>query len=88
MTSADFSEALTSEISPSKVLSLSRRAARLYLTCLGGGRASLLLASSPPMHGLSAGSFSYGRRFAFRFLQFHLTATPCGSARVGSITSL
>ena len=35
MTSADFSMTLTPEISPSKVLYLSQRAARLYLTRLG-----------------------------------------------------
>ena len=87
-TSADFSRALTLEISPSKVLYLSPRAARLYLVRLDGVRVSLLLASSPPAPGLAAGSCSCGRGFAFRFLQLHLTATPCGSARVGLITSL
>ena len=88
MTSADFSKALTLEISPSKVLHLSPRAARLYLMRLDGVRVSLLLASSPPAPGLTAGSCSCGRGFAFRFLQLHLAATPCGSARVGPITSL
>ena len=88
MTSADFSKALTLEISPSKVLHLSPRAARLYLVRLDGVRVSLLLASSPPAPGLAAGSCSCGRGFAFRFLQLHLAATPCGSARVGPITSL
>ncbi len=87
-TSADFSRALTLEISPSKVLHLSPRAARLYLMRLDGVRVSLLLASSPPAPGLTAGSCSCGRGFAFRFLQLHLAATPCGSARVGPITSL
>ena len=87
-TSADFSRALTLEISPSKVLHLSPRAARLYLMRLDGVRVSLLLASSPPAPGLAAGSCSCGRGFAFRFLQLHLAATPCGSARVGPITSL
>ncbi len=38
--------------------------------------------------GLSAGSCSYGRGFAFRFLQLHLTATPCGSATVDAIISV
>ena len=55
---------------------------------LDGVRVSLLLASSPPAPGLTAGSCSCGRGFAFRFLQLHLAATPCGSARVGPITSL
>ena len=87
MTSADFSKALTLEISPSKVLPLSPRAARLYLMRLDGIRVSLFLASSPPAPGLDADSCSCGRGFAFRFLQLHLTATPCGSAKVGSITS-
>ncbi|HUV13464.1 MAG TPA: hypothetical protein VMY18_07455, partial [Acidobacteriota bacterium] len=72
---------------PSQVLSLSQRAARLYLTRLDGLRVSLLLASLPPVPGLAAGSFSCGRWFASRFLQLHLTATPCASARVGPITS-
>ena len=87
MTSADFSKALTFETSPSKVLSLSPRAARLYLVRLDGLRVSLFLASSPPAPGLAAGSCPCGRGFACRFLQLHLAATPCGSAKVGSITS-
>ena len=87
MTSADFSKALTLETSPSKVLPLSPRAARLYLVRLDGLRVSLFLASSPPAPGLTAGSCPCGRGFAFRFLQLHLAATPCGSAKVGSITS-
>jgi hypothetical protein len=87
MTSADFSPALTDEISPSKVLYLSQRTARLYLTRLDGLRVSSSLADSPPVPGLTADSCSCGRRFAFRFLQLRLTATPCGSAKVGSITS-
>ena len=87
MTFADFSKALTPETSPSKVLPLSPRAARLYLVRLDGVRVSLLLASSPPAPGLAAGSCSCGRGFACRFLQLHLAATPCGSAKVGSITS-
>ena len=87
MTSADFSKALTLEISPSKVLPLSPRAARLYLMRLDGVRVSLFLASSPPAPGLAAGSCSCGRGFASRFLQLHLAATPCGSAKVDSITS-
>jgi len=62
------------------VLPLSPRAARLYLVRLDGVRVSLFLASSPPAPGLTAGSCSCGRGFAFRFLQLHLTATPCGSA--------
>ena len=70
------------------MLHLSPRAARLYLMRLDGVRVSLLLASSPPAPGLTAGSCSCGRGFAFRFLQLHLAATPCGSARVGPITSL
>ena len=87
MTSADFSKALTLETSPSKVLPLSPRAARLYLLRLDGLRVSLFLASSPPAPGLTAGSCPCGRGFACRFLQLHLAATPCGSAKVGSITS-
>src|SRR3970040_2120504 len=49
--------------------------------------ASLFLASSPPPRGLSVSSCSYGRGFAYRFFQFHLTATPCGSATVTVIGS-
>ncbi len=64
------------------------RAARLYLMRLDGVRVSLLLASSPPAPDLTAGSCSCDRGFAFRFLQLHLAATPCGSARVDPITSL
>ena len=75
MTSADFSTTLAVEISPSKVLHLSQRAAWLYLTRLDGLRVSLLLASSPPVPGLSASSCSYGRRFAFHFLQLDLSAS-------------
>ena len=88
MTSADFSPTLVDEISPSKVLRLSRRAIRLYRTRLDGLWVSPFLAGLPPVLGLTAGSFPYGRRFASRFLQLRLTATPCGSAMVGSITSI
>src|SRR3970040_2070259 len=49
--------------------------------------ASLFLASSPPPRGLSVSSCSYGRGFAYRFFQLHLTATPCGSATVTVIGS-
>ena len=70
--SADFSEALTPELSPGKVLILSPRADRLYLTRLGGLRASLFPASSPPAPGLTAAFCSFSRGFASRFLQLHL----------------
>jgi hypothetical protein len=46
-----------------------------------------LCCSSParrPHLGLSAGSCSYGRKFAIRFFQLHLAATPCGSLRLPS----
>ena len=72
--SADFSSPLREEISPGKVLILSPRAGRLYLTCLGGLRASLFPASSPPTPGLSAASCSSGRGFACRFFQLRLAA--------------
>ena len=76
MASADFSEALTSEISPSKVLYLSPRTVRLYLTRLDGFWVSPSPAGLPPVSGLAAGSCSYGRGFAIRFLQL----SPRGSA--------
>ena len=72
--SADFSSPLREEISPGKALILSPRAGRLYLTCLGGLRASLFPASSPPTPGLSAASCSSGRGFACRFFQLRLAA--------------
>jgi len=78
--SADFSPAAAVETSPGKVLYLSSRAAWLYLMRLDESRASLFLASSPPAPGLSASSCSCGRKFAYRFFQLHLAATPCGSA--------
>ena len=56
---------------------LSPRAVRLYPMRLGDFWASLFPASLPPAPGLTAGSCSYGRRFAIRFFQLHLTATPC-----------
>ncbi len=70
--SADFSPALTGEISPGKMLILSPRADRLYLTRLGGHWASLIPASSPPTPGLTADFCSFSRGFAYRFLQLHL----------------
>jgi len=83
MASADFSHALPRETSPGKVHSLSARAARLYQTCLFGDTwISRSLGRSSPMPGLTADSCSCGRAFASRFLQLHLTATPCGSLRV------
>ena len=85
--SDDFSPALTGEISPGKVQNLSSRAVRLYLMRLDDLWASLFPASLPPASGLSASSCSYGRRFAFRFFQLHLAATPCGSAAVAVIGS-
>jgi hypothetical protein len=80
--SADFSPALTAEISPGKVQNLFPRADRLYLVRLGDLGASLLPASLPPAPGLAAGSCSYGREFAIRFFQLHLAATPCGFTTV------
>ena len=70
--SADFSPALTNEISPGKVLALSPRAARLYRAPFGSLRASLYLASSPRTHGLTVCSCTCGRRFACRFFQPYL----------------
>ena len=75
MTSADFSPALTGKRSPSKAQNLSLRADRLYLTRLGGLWASSIPADSPPAPGLIAAGCSFGRRFAFRFLQRHLAAS-------------
>jgi hypothetical protein len=46
--------------------------------------ASLLPASLPPAPGLAAGSCSCGRRFATRFFQLRLAATPCVSLRLAS----
>ena len=48
--------------------------------------ASLFPASLPPAPGLAAGSCSYGRRFATRFFQLRLAATPCVSLRLSSST--
>ena len=48
--------------------------------------ASLFPASSPPAPGLTAGSCSYGRKFATRFFQLHLAVTPCASLRLSSST--
>jgi hypothetical protein len=74
MTSADFSSALASEISPSKVQYLSQRAARLYLTRLGwtSGFAVLRQLTArarplctvrvPAVVGLPAASFSFTSR--------------------------
>ena len=87
MAFADFSKALTFEISPSKVLYLSPRAARLYLTRLGwtSGFAvpSQLTARARPHC-----------RFVFLRSWVRLplpSASPRGyalrSAKVGSITS-
>ena len=39
---------------------------------------------TPPAPGLTAGSCSYGRKFAARFFQLRLTATPCVSLRLPS----
>jgi flavin reductase (DIM6/NTAB) family NADH-FMN oxidoreductase RutF len=65
-------------------LELSPRAAWLYRMRLDDLWASLLSASLPPASGLAASSCSYGREFASRFFQLHLTATPCGSLRLPS----
>jgi len=46
----------------------SQRAARLYLARLDGIRVSLSWASSPPVPGLTAGSYSCGRRFTLHLL--------------------
>ena len=79
MPSADFSTVLTTEISPAlkrrgKVQNLSSRAAWLYRLCLDDLFASLFPASSPPTSGLTASSYSCGRKFATRFFQLHLAA--------------
>jgi hypothetical protein len=68
--SADFSQALPREISPSKVRSLSARAVRLYLTQFSVTSDFALTRMLIPVPGLTAGSCSYGRAFAtasFRF---------------------
>ena len=87
MASADFSFALTKELSPGKVLFLSLHTVRLYLARLDGLWASLRPASLPPVRGLSADSCSYGQRFVPRFLQLGRAACaprlpPCGSLRL------
>ena len=82
--SADFSSTLLEEISPGKVQNLFPRAAWLYLMRLDDLWASLFRASLPPAPGLAASSCSYGRRFATRFFQLHLAATPCVSLRLPS----
>src|ERR1700686_1589704 len=66
---------------------LSPRADWLYLMRLDDLWASLFRASLPPAPGLTASLCSCGRRFAFRFFQLHLAATPCGSATVAVIGS-
>jgi len=82
--SADFSSALTEEISPGKVQNLSPRAARLYLMRLDDLWASLFVASLPPAPGLTAVSCSCGREFATRFFRLPLAVTPCVSLRLPS----
>jgi hypothetical protein len=57
---------------------LSLRAIRLYRVRLDEFRASCSTAHSPPALGLSAGSCSYGRRFACRF--FHPAPRGLGLA--------
>src|ERR1039457_6773882 len=73
--SADFSSALTEEISPGKVQTLFPRAVWLYLMRLDDFWASLYRASLPPAPGLTASSCSYGREFASRF--FRLSPRGC-----------
>ena len=85
--SADFSSALTEEISPGKVRILSPRAAWLYLMRLDDLWASLFRASLPPAPGLTASSYTCGRRFASRFFRLRLAATPCVSATVAVVGS-
>ena len=87
MASADFSFALTKELSPGKVLFLSLHTVRLYLARLDGLWASLRPASLPPVRGLSADSCSYGQRFVPRFLRLGRAACAprlplCGSLRL------
>jgi hypothetical protein len=82
--SDDFSPTLAEEISPGKVQNLSSRAVRLYLMRLDDLWASLFPASLPPASGLAAHFCSYGRKFATRFFQLHLAATPCVSLRLPS----
>ena len=82
MASADFSRTLILELSPSKdwVFPLVPPDSTLHI--VGDSWASPALAGSPHAPGLAIGSYSCGRGFAFRFLQLHLTATPCGLATV------
>ena len=87
MASADSSQTLVREVSPSKVCIFPNAPPGCTVHVLDGFRVSLSLASSPPMLGLSAGSCPCGRRFACCFLQLRLAATPCSSATVGAITS-
>ena len=82
--SADFSMTLITGISPGKAQNLSSRAVWLYLMRLDDLWALLLPASLPPASGLIASSLVYGREFATRFFQLHLTATPCVSLRLPS----
>ncbi len=77
MASADFSQALTREISPGKVPRLSARAARALPDASFGDRwISRSLARSSPAPGLTACSCSCGRAFAPRFFQVGLAASP------------
>src|SRR6202035_4528424 len=82
--SADFFRALTPKISPGKVQNLSPRAVWLYWMRLDDFWALPLPAGLPPASSLTASSCSYGREFATRFFQLHLTATPCVSLRLPS----
>jgi hypothetical protein len=75
---------LITGISPGKAQNLSSRAVWLYLMRLDDLWALLLPASLPPASGLIASSLVYGREFATRFFQLHLTATPCVSLRLPS----
>jgi hypothetical protein len=61
MASADFSGALTPELSPGKVSELSKRAVRLYPPRRMDFGLRVFLASLPLAPGLSASSCSYGR---------------------------
>ena len=81
--SADSCDAFTSQVSPSKVYSLSARAVRLYLTCLSvtvGFR--IPQDAHRPCPASLLGSCSYGRAFAPRFLQVRLAAAPLRLATV------
>ena len=86
--SADFSRALTQEISPGKDLHFPLRAIRLYLACLDENWASRLLArSSPTPASLPVRVPTVESLPAASFSSTTSRSLPCGSATVTLISS-